>query len=580
MWYILIMNKDVIYIEAEDDITDIISKIESSKEKIVALVPPKKSGVLRSIVNIKLISKAGQAAEKNIVLVTTDASIVKLAAMVRLPVTKNLQTAPSIPTLDDADSEPAVATKEEITEEPTEDDEETSILKVADAIKTEKEASAPSDEVKEEKTEKSEEKEEEEDEDDKKAVAAKPEKKAKAPQSKFMEWFTAYKKWILIGSGAGALLILFLVWAFVIAPSVKISVSVRTNSNNFSENITFTTDQTKESSEDGVFYLETIQEETEKTLEFQATGSKNVGEKATGSVVVYSFFRGDGGAIAINAGTSFTYGDLTYYADEDAYLSWDGNDGSCNNHGTIGRFGCLVYLRIAATAAEPGERYNISAEENWRTSNNSVRVESGEFGGGSDKTVTVITEQDVESVKERVESTAKAAETTTLDALKEKAGEGKLIITSSFKQSFSEPVVTPAVGEAVEDGVTPVLKITSTATLYAIDEVKVKEFITNKARISDTQKIYTINNPFVENFIATDTGFTGKLKTSYKFGPKITDEDILELVKGKGIGDIQHTLKSIDGVGTIEIEKSMPWVNAAPSDSNKITIELTVEGDK
>ena len=53
------MNKDVIYIEPEDDITDIISKIENSKEKIVALVPPKKTGILRSIVNIKLITKSG-----------------------------------------------------------------------------------------------------------------------------------------------------------------------------------------------------------------------------------------------------------------------------------------------------------------------------------------------------------------------------------------------------------------------------------------------------------------------------------------------------------------------------------------
>ena len=49
------MNKDVIYIEPEDDITDIIAKIEKSKEKIVALVPPKKAGVFRSLVNIKLI---------------------------------------------------------------------------------------------------------------------------------------------------------------------------------------------------------------------------------------------------------------------------------------------------------------------------------------------------------------------------------------------------------------------------------------------------------------------------------------------------------------------------------------------
>ena len=68
MWYILTMNKDVIYIEPEDDITDIITKIENSKEKIVALVPPKKAGVFRSVVNIKLVSKVGATAEKTIVL--------------------------------------------------------------------------------------------------------------------------------------------------------------------------------------------------------------------------------------------------------------------------------------------------------------------------------------------------------------------------------------------------------------------------------------------------------------------------------------------------------------------------------
>ena len=51
------MNKDVIYIEPEDDITDIISRIKSSKQKVVALVPPKKLGIMRSAVNIKLIAK-------------------------------------------------------------------------------------------------------------------------------------------------------------------------------------------------------------------------------------------------------------------------------------------------------------------------------------------------------------------------------------------------------------------------------------------------------------------------------------------------------------------------------------------
>ena len=114
------MNKDVIYIEPEDDITDIISKLESAKEKIIALVPPKKAGVLRSIVNIKLIYKTAAASGKTVVLVTNDQSIIKLAATVHMPITKDLQTAPHMPTdkdIDDDEIEPIETITEEVVEE-------------------------------------------------------------------------------------------------------------------------------------------------------------------------------------------------------------------------------------------------------------------------------------------------------------------------------------------------------------------------------------------------------------------------------------------------------------------------------
>jgi len=54
------MNKDVIYIDVEDDITAIIGKIKASSEKIVALVPPKRVGVLQSAVNLRLLRTHGQ----------------------------------------------------------------------------------------------------------------------------------------------------------------------------------------------------------------------------------------------------------------------------------------------------------------------------------------------------------------------------------------------------------------------------------------------------------------------------------------------------------------------------------------
>ena len=120
------MNKDVIYIEPEDDITDIITKLENSKEKIVALVPPKKAGVFRSVVNIKLIAKAAAGTEKTAVLVTTDPSIVKLAAATRIPVTKNLQTPPTIPNDIESEEQESVST-EEVVEATDEDDMEKNV---------------------------------------------------------------------------------------------------------------------------------------------------------------------------------------------------------------------------------------------------------------------------------------------------------------------------------------------------------------------------------------------------------------------------------------------------------------------
>ena len=49
------MNKDVIYIDVEDDVTAIIGKIKASKEKIIAL--PENSGIVIKNGEIKNIGK-------------------------------------------------------------------------------------------------------------------------------------------------------------------------------------------------------------------------------------------------------------------------------------------------------------------------------------------------------------------------------------------------------------------------------------------------------------------------------------------------------------------------------------------
>src|SRR5262245_25715138 len=103
-------SKDVIYIDIEDDITAIIGKVKSAGSKIVALVPPKRAGVLQSAVNLKLLQKAAQAADKRLVLITSDHSLITLAAGLKLPVARNLQSRPEIPHIET----PAADTEEVI----------------------------------------------------------------------------------------------------------------------------------------------------------------------------------------------------------------------------------------------------------------------------------------------------------------------------------------------------------------------------------------------------------------------------------------------------------------------------------
>ena len=90
------MNKDVIHIDIEDDITTIIGKIKSSKERIIALVPPRRIGVLQSAVNMRLLARAADAAGKRVVLVTSDSILAGLAASASIPVAKTLQSKPEM----------------------------------------------------------------------------------------------------------------------------------------------------------------------------------------------------------------------------------------------------------------------------------------------------------------------------------------------------------------------------------------------------------------------------------------------------------------------------------------------------
>ena len=254
------MQKDVIYIDTEDDITAIIGKVKDSSQKIVALVPPKRIGAMQSAVNLKLVQRAAEQAGKRLVIITGNQALSTLAASASIPTARTLQSRPEmaeIPALE-VDDEDVIDGSELELDDPEPVTPDTS---VPPRPTTRPAARTASD-------------------DDKVAdasAASDLKKKVKVPD------FNKMRKKLLIGGAALVVLIVFLVWAIFFAPHATITIKARTSDLPLSTRVTIG-DSLGSNLQEGT--IKTTTKTTRKTIsiDFTATGKEDVGAKATGTV--------------------------------------------------------------------------------------------------------------------------------------------------------------------------------------------------------------------------------------------------------------------------------------------------------
>lgn len=590
------MNKDVIYIEPEYDITDILSKIKNSKTKIVALVPPKKAGVLHSAVNFKLITKVAVQNGKTIVLISTDEALLKLAAAVNMPVAKNLQTKPELVDANNIDEseedEPAddnVIEDDTPTKTDNTDDDEKSVHKIAVHKDDDAPQSKPASRA--HQTEEVELDDDDISDDDKKR------KKTKVPN------FKKYQKQIIAGVIAVILIIGFCFWALVIAPAAKITVSIKTSENNFSESVKFTTKEDGADAENGTFYMEEKSIEKTASADFVATGEVDKGTKAGGKLtlsrtnpVILSGSSTDSATaneITIPSGSKFSYNGLTFVSTAAVALrSVTTKDVDLTNCKIFtSALSCnlttAITTSVSVVAAENGDKYNIAAATSgWTDPGSGYNVtESSAMIGGTSKMVKVVSQEDIDKAEATLDT---SSESEARSDLSSQFGKDYLLISSSFNADGGQVTSSPALNEEVGDGVTPKVVKKTTYKIFAVESAEAEKFIKAKVTASlgdDTQEIYSTgissesdkNKAFFESFKSSDNTYTAKLKSTVKTGPRVTEAMVSEKSLGKKIGEVKTMLKSINGVSDVKIDTSFFWVTSIPSDPNKLTIELKVE---
>lgn len=546
-------HKDVLYIDVEDDITSIIGKVKASKHKIIAVVPPKRVGVLQSAVNLRLLARAAKQDEKHLVLITTNHALLSLAAAASVPVAKNLQAKPElaeVPQVDDDDinEEDDVINGEDLPvgeharqSKNSDSNDADSAAITAGLAAVAAQSSAVSMPTK---------------------ATGKPKKALSVPN------FDSFRKKLLFGVLGGIFLIGFMVWALVFAPRATVIISAKTTSASVNSPVTIATGLATDV-EKNTLAATTQQQQTPKTIEFSATGQKDVGSKAKGTIKFSAQTRS---GVSIAAGSALqTSGGLTFITDSSVYVPPSDRD-------SPGCFptACAGTASVGVTAAENGSKYNAATGSVSGTPTNVTGSFASPTSGGVSKLVTVVTNEDIEKAKEVLNT--QGIDTIKAD-LKSKFAGGGLAIDESFVVEFAEVSSNPAVDTEATDG-KAVLSAKVTYKMFGVSKDNLKKYIDGfVAKDLDGlkgQRIYDSGTDKVvlQEVSKVENGAAGTLIATAQVGPKIEDDAVREQVKGKRYGEIQQVLQSIQGVDSVDVNLSPFWVSTVPEDDKKISIEF------
>jgi hypothetical protein len=560
-------QKDTIYIDIDDEITAIIDKVTASKERIVALVLPKRAAVLQSIVNMKLLKRSAENAKKHVVLITSESGLLPLAGAVGMYVASSLQSKPMIPPAPDgmessADTDPAIDESDDF--EPDEAA-NTPVGQLAGPA-----AFAATDEVETIEM----------DNDDEPAsdtagagiaaagAAAAP--KVKKNSKLRVPDFDKFRLGLILG---GALLVLLVVFGYManfVLPAA--TVSLTTDSSEISTNANLTLDpKAQELDVDNSVIPAKIETKQQTgTQQGLATGQKNKGTKATGSVTMTAQVCGTiGSPDDVPAGTGVSSGGKTFITQQNTSFGSKGTiSGKCINF--------QAEDDTPITAQSPGAAYNIAAGTFAVAGRSDVSAKSSDaMTGGTDNIVKVISQSDIDSVKQKL--TAADSGSVKNDLKSKLQGEGYTAVVGSLQNA--DPAVTTS-GNVGDEADTVTVTSVTTYTMYGVKKSDLEQYITSnvKDKINPSkQKILSLGADDAK-FTISSPSTSGPLQTSISAttlaGPEIKTEALKTQIKGKKTNDVRTIAQGTPGVTDVKVKYSPFWVSKVPNKESKITIVI------
>lgn len=554
-------EEPVIYLEADEEITAATSRMLASSSNEVRIVVPKRSTLLQSVVNQKLLKRAAENAGKSLILVTTDRTASHLAAQVGIPVASSVKAEAAVP---ESGEQPADDTSD-IIEDATEIAAVAAVAKVAATPKpayatpmmksqpkvnnpfapeAEKAAEAPVAAAK----------------------AAKAPKPPKVKKNRKVPDFNSLPKKIMIGAGIALAVILLMVAQFYFKRAtvtlyasgqlVDIDTNFKVDTNADSVSVTTATIPGRK-----------YEMSSDVTGTATVTGTKDAGTKASGTMTINNCF--DSNQHTFVAGTRLQTSSGKIFVTDSSVTVPGGN---------VNILGCSSpgQASVNVTATQNGDTYNIASGTRYTipglpsSQQQYIYGTGGQMSGGTTKNIKVVSQVDIDKAK--TEAIDKDKEDATKE-LTDKATSSQIVMPDSFTATPSNIVATPAVDN---EGDQVTVKFKVTYSILTVKKTDLETLITaiEKKQVGADKQIYESGVEAGKITAIPDAyNFTGTASA----GEKIDTGALAEEIKGKRTGAATDIASKVPGVGRATISLSPMWSVKLPTILDHIIIDIKVE---
>ncbi len=362
------------------------------------------------------------------------------------------------------------------------------------------------------------------------------------------------------------ILVVGLLLIYITQLKATITVYAKPNVIDKTEEVTFSIDTDSDFSKNIIaLESETITQET--TLAVPATGSKEVGEKAKGTITIFNVTTTQSQSFPKNAVITASNG-LTFLLDNAVNISSASGDAL--------RGITPSTAKASVTAEDIGKEYNLPSGveftvESLPKATVAAKNDSA-FSGGSKKEVTVVAKKDIDKLLNEVSS---QLEQKAREELLKKQESDKQYLPTFISSTFEKKELDKTLGqEAKSVGISAAIVFHGVSYKKTALEDYAKYVIQKESPDSNISS-EDININIQDLQKKDDNQLQTKVSLKAQFLPKIDTKKIAEDIHGKSFQDTQQILSKISQVVSIDISLSpnIPILpKLLPQKSSNITI--------